>query len=590
MSALSHQSVARFLLVALLLVLPLLLHFKRNHQAGQLSQAGFETVQAARYLARTGKLRTLTVRPLETRYLRRPGQDGSVADLRHGPLHLGINAVVIKALRETKPGRGDRAAVLLQLALVALTGLATWQAGRRLFGDSGGPWQPVRAAFLFAFGGAAMSLALEPEPSVLASLWMCLLGPVLVALDGEKSVARTIRLSALAGALWGLMFLTLYSALVFLPVLAFYLFRVSRLRPVALGAFFLVATALALPVGFLSWREAGNPLYRGPLLELVMHTPTYPGESLYHVGSMPRSLPAYLADGGIKEVVRKLVRNLYEYIPVLLTTIGPLVALLAAMAGLLRFSDSRLNRLRSLAFGLLGAHVLGLALFFPPEGGAASLFVHVPLLALFASAALHIVVTARAQPAFFTQVALVGWSALACLPGVARFVAGTPTLARAPAMFEWLTEGAPQMRTLVKAERGLVASDIPAEVAFRHGIAGLLLPADSLELTEAQERLGLTLDGVFVSASLADGSLKKDEVLAPWHETQNKVIGYWNVVSDLPAIERGRFVREYALSYPAALRNSLRGYQPLPIAEPGTGRYSLVFWYNQDLDERSGTE
>lgn len=583
---LTHQQIGKFIIALLVLVAPLFLHYRRNATPGRLSQAGYETVQAARYLAQYRKFGTEVVRPLEARYIK-PNADGTITDLRHGPLHLAVTAGAIKALRETKPGRGDRAAVLLHLTLALIGALLTAWLAQRLFGEWGGVEHPIRSAFFFAFGGGAMTLALEPQPALLAALFSGLTAFALFRLDGEKELKQTILWAGLSGALWGLTFLTLYSALVFLPILAVFVAWVSPRRWLALGAFLVAAFLIALPVPLLALRATGNPLFHGRLLELVMYTGTYPGDSLYSLNAMPRSLPSYLADGGYKEVLRKLGRHLIEYLPQAIALLGPFVGMLTLGSGLIRFTDPRINRLRTLAFGLLAAHVLGLALFFPVSIGIPALFVHVPLIAVLASAFLEIVVRSRRMPPFHTQVALLGWAALACVPGVTNYLVGAPQRALAPAMFEWLVTNDPGMKRYQETRKGVLASDLPAEVAFWFNAPCAALPADSLEIDLFSERINKPIEGFLVSSALGEQVLENDAILDGWRETQQKIGGYWNVLLDVPSSERAAFTERYQMQYPAVLSGTMSSYQPLPLPEQGTGRYSLVFWYNGPSHERS---
>ena len=543
-----------------------------------MTESGYETVQAARYVATRGKFQTQVIRPLELRYVRAT-PDAAIPDLRHAPLHLALTGAVLKILHEVRPGEGDRGAVLLHLFLTLFAGVGTAWVARAIFPEWNRASHFLRAGALFAFGGAAMSLALEPEPSVLAALFAPLLILSLHRLDGEGKVVRSACWAGLAGLAWGLMFLSLYSTLVFLPILGLYVVLTARRRTVATLAFFVVALALLAPVPLRALRATGNPLFHPRLLELVMYTTTYPDDTLYHLTSMPRSIPAYLADGGAREVARKVGKSVFEYLPAGSSVIGPFLSILFLGAGLIRFTDPRLNRLRALGYGLFAAHLLGLALFFPAEQGAAALFVHVPLAAMLGAGFLEIVVRSRKLPRFQTSLALLSWTAVACVPGLARYWTGEDYSAPAVAMFDWLGVGDPQMRSYERNPKGIFGSDIPAEVAFRHAAPSVYLPADSLEVAQVQKILGHDFKAFFLSPQLAKNPAQ-EQTLQWWRETQSKIVGYWGILGNIPAIDRGEFSRRYELTYPAALSDTLSEYRPMPIAEGNTGSYSLVFWYN----------
>ena len=451
---------------------------------------------------------------------------------------------------------------------------------RALFPQWTGIGPAVRAGGLFAFGGAAMSLALSPEPVVLSAALMPLLILALVRLDGERMPVRSAIWSAVAGVAWGTIFLSQYSTLVFLPILVAYVGLVSgRNRPLALAVFLAFALALLAPVPLRAVRATGNPLFHPRLLELVMQTSTYPDETLYHLTAMPRSIPAFLADGGAREVVRKVGKNLFEYLPAATSVVGPILSMMFLGAGLIRFTDPRLNRLRGLAYALVAAHLLGLALFFSASPGADGLFVHAPAAAILGAGFLEVVVRARRLPKFHTGLTLAAWIAVACAPGLARYWTGADYSAPAIGMFDWLATSDPEMRRYEQQPDGVIGSDIAPEVAFRHGASAVFLPADSVEVTQTEKYLGKRFEGFFLSPDLAKGS-ERDETLQWWRETQTKIVGYWGVLADLPAVDRSAFSRQYQLTYPGALSESLTRYRPLPIAEGGTGAYSLVFWYN----------
>ena len=566
---------AKVFLAFVVVAAALLMQFQRNHLPGRLSQEGYETVQAARILAATHRFGTRAYRPLETAYVA-PGPDGSLPDLRHAPLHVAAVAAAIALFHEGKPGAGDRASALLHVALAILGALgAAWLA--RLFFPEAGGGRCARAALLFTLGGACLSLALEPTPALLAALFSVGTIASLFRLDGEYRFVHALCWAGAAGLFWGLTFLALYSALVFLPLIGIYVWRASRLKqPLAAVAVFLaVAAAAASPVPIRAKRETGNPLYQSRLLELTMHTAAYPGDSLYASASMPRPVGAFLADGGARQVLRKMGGDVGGYVPAALTILGPLSLTFFLGAGLIRFTDGRVNRLRTLGYALLGAHVLGLALFFPADEGGSALFVHAPLVAALGAGFLETVIRARRVPRFQAAAALLGWTSLACVPGAARYFTDAPVSADAPALFDWLAVGDVRMRRFERAKTGVLASDIAAEVAFRRDVPTVFLPADAVDLAEVEKRLGRRVEGILVGPDPASS------LPAAWGETRARIDGYSAIVGAVPPPERAAFGERYPLIYPSSLGDSLDGYTPASLAEGDSGRSSLVFWYNE---------
>jgi len=74
-------------LLAFLLVAALaFVHFKRHYDAARLSGDAMDTLQAARYFARTGQFGTLVIRPLTSGFMPIRA-DGSQPDLAHAPLY-----------------------------------------------------------------------------------------------------------------------------------------------------------------------------------------------------------------------------------------------------------------------------------------------------------------------------------------------------------------------------------------------------------------------------------------------------------------------------------------------------------------------
>ncbi len=563
----------------IVVALPLLLNFVRNAPRGRLSADGYEQLQAARYLAVRHRARTLVSRPLETRYLK-ADVDGSLPDLRHPPLYTALLAGALTALREKKPSTGDRAAALLGAVLALAAAAATWWLAARLFPRI----NASRAAFLCAFGGSLVVSAVTPSSVPLAVGLMALLGVALLELD--RGDGRPVRLLVVlaAGILWGLLFLSLYSSLIFLPVLVIYLWRVTR-GSVAAVVVFLIGAGLVgsvLPIRALG--ATGNPLFHARLFELVSETDAYPGASIYRAASLPKGTLAYLADGGLKEVLRKAGRTLAQTPVSAGTALGPICVLLWVGAGLSRFTDGRANRLRGLSYALFGAHALGLSLFVTPERAAAALMVHIPLVAALGAGFLDTLVLARCSPGFYRRASLIGWTALAALPGLARIWGGSGAPYLPFALYDWL--GRADTVWAARGARGdlLIAADDAPEVVYRLGTPSVFLPVDTVEFLRTEQQLNHPIDGVFLTSDLVRAD-DRATGQTYWREAHATISGYWTLILAQPASRRSEFAQRYPVNYPTPLSLAMQDFSPIPLRE-SEGTFSIICWHRRIMPAR----
>ena len=548
-------------------------HFARNFTPGVLSPDGMDTVQSARRVANGKGLSTNVVRPLLLRRLRANG-DGSLPDTAHQPLYPSLAGIGMKFVGGDGPGRGDKVAVLLSFAFFLTSVGATFLLARRLFGNEGA----LLSAALFALGADALSLALDPRPITLATTLFTLLLFALVGLDVDQSGRRAgVAKSAGAGALFGLLFLTIYSSLILLPPLLIYVYQVTRRDRRALGAFAAGAFLVAAPLLLRNLQVAGNPFFNARLVELVMHTPTYPGYSLYGSVGMSLSMLEYFAGGGIREVIRKMGGNLLGYYTEIPFRLGVLLLPLFLVASLTRFTSPSVNRLRVLVYVLIGLHLLGLSFFLPYREGLPLLLMYLPFVAAVATTFFLNLIRARNLPAFNARAGVAAWTFLACLPGVVLLSSGAePRSARREYDVFKVLNDLPQIRDLRAKRNGVLASDVPWEIAYRVGVPALWLPIDSTEFRVTQERLGQPVQMIVLTPALGQGEVAQSDLPA-WRATYDRFASFLVTVAYLdPPTQQGLF-RKVRLYYPQEISAMMSAYRPQPVVERGIGGYSLLF-------------
>lgn len=568
-------------------------HFSRNFVSGRLTPEAMDQVQAARFWAGTGNIATGVVRPLDTASVR-ANANGTLPNFRHPPLYTGLLAAVQRLTRETGAGRGDRAAALLGITLLALAIGASALLGGRLVSSSPSRLALVLASLFFAFGsGAPLSFALQPRPELLAALLMALLLWALFALDTFSTAEgtapspprwRVMSWAGLSGLLYGLLGLSLYSALVLAPFLLWHLWRVTRRNVAAIVVFTLAALLVTTPLLLRAWRLTGNPLYHARLVELVMHTNTYPGNTLYRQPDLLRPIPAYLAAGGVGDVLGKAgrgLRGVYETAP---RYLGLLVIPLFFGAALTRFTDGRVNRTRNLVYIFLGVHMLSLTLFVPAAEAGSVLVVYAPWAAALSGFFLLSLVRARNLPVFLARTAITGWGACACLPGVmALWVYGRDTEETAAPPYIVYSElwASPRMRTLRTAAGGLLLSDAPREVVFWVNYPAVYLPPDAAAVERIEQRVGMDVACVVLTPDVNRRTENTNLGASPWPATYNAIVSLAQVARKMEAPLRKTVVERTTLFYPPEISPVMETFRPLPQIERGGTEMSLVFWREQ---------
>lgn len=558
---------------AALLVLACFFHYSHNVQPASPSTDAMDMVQVARRVAGDGGFSTNIVRPLVLRYVR-PNADGSLPDTAHAPLYPILAGIAMKIAAQTGPGQGVRTAALLSLIFFIISLGACYLLSRRLFGESGA----LLACLAYALGANALSVAAEPGPFTLATLLFTLLLLVLVDLDTlgtARAGGRTGR-AAFAGALYGLLFLSVYSSLLLLIPLLIYITIVTRRSVGAAAAFLAVALLVASPLLLRNMRitEAHNPLFNARLLELVMQTETFPSYALYRTLGASQTLGEYLGNGGLGEILRKTGSNVLGYYLNVPYTFGILVMPLFLVAGLTRFTNPQVNRLRFLVYVLLGLHILGLSLFLPFRDGLPLLTMYLPFAAIIGTTFFLNFIRARNLPLFYARAAITGWMALACVPGVVQILGKRDSPAAIYQLFPFIHQNVPEVRNA--PSRTLLTSDVPWEVAFRIGVPALWLPNDSSEFRAAEDRMGRSVTGIALTPSLV-GGYASDPESNSWRSLYVRLVSLLITASYLDP-QNQRRVLSTRQAYPGKIGELFASYDPpRPVPEAQGTSYSL-FW------------
>jgi hypothetical protein len=404
---------------------------------------------------------------------------------------------------------------------------------------------------------------------------------------GEPMTDPRVRMgrTAVAGLLFGLLYLTLYSSLILLVPVLVYLYQVTRRDARVLGVF-LAAAFLNPLTAFFLFRTAAltsNPFFNLRLFELVMHTDSYPGYSLYRAVGMQQTLPEFLADGGIGEIVGKMGRNLLGYYTQLPVAFGVLLLPLFLAAALTRFGATPLNRLRNLVYASIGVHVLGLSLFMPYQEGMSLLVIYLPFVAVLGTTFLKNHLRFRNLPSFYARATVAGWVALAAVPGFLLFMGQGKTLTEPYRLFDALNGSSREMQTVRSRPGSLLASDAPWEVAYYTGVPTVWLPNNSSEFQAAEARSGRMVSGLFLTPGL-ETPYNQDAEATPWRMVYARISALMTMARTLGETDRNALLQKTAGATPAALYpqeiiGAMTDYKlASPVNESGVSRFSFLLW------------
>lgn len=547
-------------------------HFTRNVAVGALSADGMDMVQAARRIAEGHGFSTNIVRPLLLRRVS-PNRDGSLPDTAHAPLYPTLAGMGMKLTGKQGPGQGDRPAVLVSLFFFLASVAACYLLGRRLFGPSGA----LLACVVYALGANALTLAVQPRSVTLATTLFTLLLLGLFHLDVMATPKRAgLVQAAFAGVVYGLLFLALYSSLILLLPILIYLVLVSKRDARVVLGFLVAALVVTSPFLFRNVRATGNPVFNARLLELTMHTETFPGYSLYRSAGMPQTVGEYLAGGGVAEIARKMGNNLLGYYSQIPYAFGILLLPLFLVAALTRFTSGPVNRIRYLVYVLLLIHVVGISLVLPYSEGLPILLMYVPFASVIGTTFFLNFIRARNLPPVYTRASVTAWMVMACVPGVAQIFAVPKPEPMNFQIYGYLYENVPQIR---EAGKVVFVSEVPWEIAYRLGVPAVWLPNDAGDFRDMERLMGRSIAGIVMTPAL-EVLYAGDAEVAPWRATYIRLTSLLITASYLEPDLQQTVLRRSRISYPQEIGDVLAGFAPRPVPEANNTRYSL-YWQNR---------
>ncbi|MCD6350967.1 MAG: hypothetical protein J7M26_02510 [Armatimonadetes bacterium] len=271
--------------------------FVRGQTGGLSDVNAIEYATIARNLARTGHYTSSILKPLSLAKIPRPDDH---PDLIYAPLHPLWESLWIRFLPY------ERAVPLASGAWLFFGGLLILALGWRWFDPRVG----CLAAVLYILNINMLLYAAGGAETPMLAFFLLLLMATAVAFVHHQG--RRLWLAAALGAVAALLGLTKYVwAVAVIPsaVLVF-LATPKEVRSRALGACLGAFVVVLLPWMVRNTLVAGDPFFSFRWLESVMHTKTYPGNTLYR--TFTTDYPSWLlfAVTSPREVLDKLMRGL----------------------------------------------------------------------------------------------------------------------------------------------------------------------------------------------------------------------------------------------------------------------------------------
>ncbi len=428
----------------------------------------------ARNVARTGHFATSILKPISLARIPRPDDH---PDLIYTPLHPLWESLWLRGM-----GLSDRA--------IALAGGAWLFLGTGLLLAMGWAWFDPRVGYLAAAAYALninmMQHAAGGTEAPMIAFFLLLLMAALAgyAKSGGQSLWRALGVGVVAGLLalskdvWGLSVLA--------AAVAVYSLTPRALRPrmtlAVLGAFALVLAPWLVRNALVS----GDPFFSFRWLESVMHTQTYPGNTLYRTYTTDYPSWTLFVITSPREVLAKTLRGLQQLYAEPIVAPGLYVGALFVAAILFPLGSRGVEISRYVLYGAYGLAVMAMLVLLPAQRLTAPLAAPATLLGVAFFVRLLDQTLANHPPRVqgrYMALAFVALVLLQCFPSMTELAAGRSVAAENQA----IRATAQQAAALVD---GPVVTDMPWPLAWYGDTTTIWVPKSFEDLQKIQQQIG----------------------------------------------------------------------------------------------------
>lgn len=400
----------RILLVAAVLALVAgfcALYYTRNFTSS-IGRDAEDIAQIARNISDGKGFTTRVIRPFNLAF--RQPDDLGMPELNHGPLHPYIMAGLF-SLR----GPSDQAAAWTSLAFLLLTVVMTYLLGTLLFDWRAG----LLAAVVMGISAPVIQVGMGAQEWPVATLWFTTL-LLAIALHHRATMLKTQRAEVVYAGLAALPAALLYythSVFFFLalPLLVHLAFTGShRIRQ---SMFFIVIFGLVIsPLAYRNAVYTGSPILGANTWDIMAHTDTYPGDTLYRSASPEnRELEVALLFPAqhFSAFSKKLIIGTNELLTAAAGMLGWVVLPFAVVSVLFRFKKPTANCVRGFLYGAGMPMVAAFALY---SVGTGVMLLFAPAVAIFASAYFLLLLEAKKLHPEYAKAVVIGLVVMTALP------------------------------------------------------------------------------------------------------------------------------------------------------------------------------
>jgi hypothetical protein len=487
--------------------------------------------QIARNIARGAGFTTDLIRPLTLAHV---PQIDNHPDLIQAPLHPFFMSLLFRAFGPSSRVISWSSGIpfLLTMPLVLWIGWVT-------FSRKVGMLAIVAVATNVSLLFTAVS---GTEGALLGWMFTAL---ALVCLYHSRLAGKRILLSALAGALAALCYLTSYVWILALPAVALVLLLNStqRQRGKVLTVFLLAFIVVTLPWGVRNWRVSGTPFPRYSVYEVVQGTRTFSGNTLYRsYESAPPSVLSFMLSAP-REIYQKAHDNALSLYPMIFALAGAVIMPFFVVATLIPLGvggiDPGIDRLRLGIYATLFLVFTALCLSIADGRLMTPL---VPVISVVAAAFFYQLLDLRLRggtPRVRTRWTNLAVGLLLVLHGLPLFLQlapGRPTTQAAPLAIRRASD---ELNALIRelsggseSTPGPVYTDLPWAVAWYADRPSIWLPRTDIDQRRIEQNVG-QVRWLVLTPQVSD--VAEPEKAQPWADiwrrslTERGTIGGWRV-------------------------------------------------------------